>query len=291
MTDDYDVHADGPGAPGGREPNGNEPERSDSLRTFGAVAQAFRERAGLTQEQLAPKTGYAVSTIAAIEQGRRFPPRRFIERAEEELDAFNALRKAARYLSRQPGLAAWFRQWAKLEAQAVSLCTYESRLVPGLLQTETYTRTLFENRIPPLSDEEIEAQLTARLERQRLLSERPNTAFSFILEEQLFLRRTGGAEVMRELIDHVLRLATLRNVETQVVPLAREIHAGMDGPMQLLETPENQWFGYCEGQESGQFVSGLKTISVLQMRYAKLRSQALTPEDSAGLLERLRGAL
>ena len=44
-------------------------------------------------------------------------------------------------------------------------------------------------------------------------------------------------------------------------------------------------------RESGQLVASPKTISVLQMRYAKLRSQALTPEDSRSLLERMRGAL
>ncbi|MBO0518170.1 Scr1 family TA system antitoxin-like transcriptional regulator, partial [Streptomyces beijiangensis] len=81
--------------------------------------------------------------------------------------------------------------------------TYECRLVPGLLQTEAYARTLFVNQLPPLCDDQIEAQWVARAERQRLLRERPNTAFSFILEEQVFLRRTGGVEVTREVIDHV----------------------------------------------------------------------------------------
>jgi hypothetical protein len=60
--------------------------------------------------------------------------------------------------------------------------------------------------------------------------------------------------------------------------------------MQLLETPENEWFAYLEGQESSQFIVKPQTISVLHMRYAKLRSQALTPEDSRSLLERMRGA-
>ena len=64
-----------------------------------------------------------------------------------------------------------------------------------------------------------------------------------------------------------------------------------DGPMQLLETPDNQWFGYCEGQESSQFITDPQTISTLYMRYAKLLSQALTPEDSGNLLEQRRGAL
>ncbi|MFB7437689.1 MULTISPECIES: helix-turn-helix domain-containing protein [Streptomyces] len=269
----------------------NEPEPSDSLKTFGLVHKACRKRAGLTQEEFAPLVGYQPSTVASIEQGRRLPPRAYVERAEEVLDAFGVLRAAAKYATRQPGLASWFREWAELEEQAISLYTFENRLVPGLLQTEGYARTLFNERVPVLTDTQIEAQIAARADRQRLLVERPNTAFSFIVEEYVVQRGTGGSEATRELIDHVLAVTELRNVELQLMPMARHVHAGLNGPIRLLETTENEWFGYCEGQESGQLVASPKTISVLQMRYAKLRSQALTPEDSRSLLERMRGAL
>lgn len=60
--------------------------------------------------------------------------------------------------------------------------------------------------------------------------------------------------------------------------------------MQLLETPENRWFAYNEGQRGGLFVSDPKEVSVLQMRYARMRSQALSLEDSLGLLQEMRGA-
>ncbi|MGW7350834.1 helix-turn-helix domain-containing protein [Streptomyces sp. NPDC054784] len=281
----------GTGGASGGTGGGGEPEVSDSLKTFGEVFKAFRRRAGLTQEEFAERVPYSVQTIAKIEQGRRFPQPDFVERAEVALDAFGALKGAARHLSRQPGLASWFRQWARLEAEAVSLYTYECRVVPGLLQTEAYARTLFVNQLPPLGDDQIEAQWVARRERQRLLRERPNTAFSFILEEHLFLRRTGGVEVTRELIDHVLALAQLRNVEVQVMPQVLENHAGLDGPMQLLETPENRWLAYTEGQESGQFLHQSKVVSMLQMRYARMRSQALSLEASLGLLQKMRGAV
>jgi transcriptional regulator with XRE-family HTH domain len=269
---------------------GAEPEGSDSLKAFGEVVKAFRARARLTQEQFAERVQYSVPTVGSIEQGRRFPSAEFVDRAEEVLDAFGALRGAARHLSRRPGLASWFRQWAKLEQEAVSLYTYECRLIPGLLQTEAYARRLFVNQLPPLGDEQIEAQLTARLERQRLLRERPNTAYSFILEEGLFLRCTGGPDVTRDLIEHVLRLSELRNIEIQIMPQMRIDHAGLDGPIQLLETRGNKWLAYCEGQESGQLNSDPEVVSMLQMRYARMRSQALTLEDSTSLLRRMRGA-
>ncbi|MFF5359360.1 Scr1 family TA system antitoxin-like transcriptional regulator [Streptomyces scabiei] len=270
---------------------GGEPEASDSLRTFGAMVQALREHAGLGREELADAVGYSKHMVASVELGRRMPDAAFVEGVDRKLGDTGALIRAAQHLGRQPGLAAWFRKWARLEAAAIVLYTYECRLIPGLLQTEGYARTLFKNQLPPLGDDQIEAQWAARSERQRLLRERPNTAFGFILEEGLFLRRTGGVEITRELIDHVLELGELRNVEIQIMPQRQETHSGLDGPMQLLETPENRHLAYCEGQESAQFIPDRKVVSMLQMRYARMRSQALTLTDSKGLLQRMRGDL
>ncbi|MFF4605360.1 Scr1 family TA system antitoxin-like transcriptional regulator [Streptomyces sp. NPDC001339] len=269
----------------------NEPEPSDSLRTFGAVYQGFRENAGFTQESLAPEIRYSRDFIASIEQGRRFPSKQFIDRSEDVLNACGVLHKAARPLTRKRGLATWFRQWAKLEQQALSLLTYECRLIPGLLQTESYARAVFMDQLPPLDDAQIDIQLAARMERQRLLWERPNSLYGFILEEHLFLRRTGGNDITRELIDHVLNIGRLRNVEIQIMPLVRKTHAGLHGPIRLAETPEHEWFGYSEGQESGQFLSDPKVVATLQKRYATMRTQALSLEDSVSLLERMRGEL
>ncbi len=271
--------------------DGCEPEPSDSLRTFGAVVQALREHAGLSREEFGERVRFSKHTVASVELGRRMPDESFVEAAEEALGNTGALRRAAGHVARQPGLAAWFRRWARMESTAVTLYTYECRLLPGLLQTEAYARTLFTQQLPPLDDEQIEAQWLARADRQRLLRERPNTAFSFILEEGVFLRRTGGTEVTREVVDHVLQLAELRNVEIQIMPQVQETHAGLDGPMRLLETPDNRWFAYCEGQESGQLIADPKVVSMLQMRYARMRSQAHTIRYSAGLLQRMRGDL
>ncbi|MFF6810808.1 Scr1 family TA system antitoxin-like transcriptional regulator [Streptomyces sp. NPDC012403] len=270
---------------------GGEPESSDSLRTFGAVVQGLREHAGLSREQFGELVRYSKHTVASVELGRRMPDAAFVERAEEALGNTGALRRAAGCLARQPGLAAWFRRWARLEQVAITLYTYECRMVPGLLQTEAYARALFNEQLPPLDDTQIEERWTARAERQRLLRERPNTSFSFIVEEHVLMRRTVGREATGELVDHLLEIAGLRNVELQVMPLTCGAHAGLAGPMQLLETPENRWFAYNEGQRGGLLVSDPKETSVLQRRYASMRAQALTLPDSVSLLQRMRGDL
>ncbi|MFI8851218.1 helix-turn-helix transcriptional regulator [Streptomyces sp. 891-h] len=269
-----------------------EPHPSDSVRTFGAVVQALREHAGLSRTELATRVRFSKHTVESVELGRRMPDKEFVERAEEALGNTGALRKAARHLTRgEAGLAAWFRRWARLERKAVSLCTYECRLVPGLLQSEAYARAVFDGTIPLRTDDEMETQLIARMERQATMRERPKVPFSFIVEEYVFRRRFGDAEAMRELFDHVLERSAPRNVTLQLVPLEVGLHACLDGPVQILETPAGQRLCYSEGQRNGRLISDRKEVSLLCQRYDTLRSQALSPTESRALLERLRGEL
>lgn len=250
------------------------------------------EHAGFSRVDFGVRISFSKHMVESVELGRRMPDQTFVERSEEALGNTGALRKAARHLTRgEPGLAAWFRRWARLEKEAVSLCTYECRLVPGLLQSERYVRAAFDNRIPPLSDDQMEAQVSARMLRQELIRGRPNTSFSFVVDEHVVQRRLGGIEVARDQLDHMLSFAAFRNVSIQIMPVICECHAGLDGPMALIETPDGRRLAYSEGQENGRLIADAKEAAVLHQRYATLRSQALSPLDSVGLLERIRGAL
>ncbi|MFI0780615.1 helix-turn-helix domain-containing protein [Streptomyces sp. NPDC021212] len=271
----------------------SEPEVSDSLKTFGAVLKALRDEGGLTQEQFAPRVRYSVTYVAKIEQGRRFPPKELVPRSEGVLGAPAArvLGAAYRTLMRKAGLAAWFQQWAGIEEEAVTLYAYECRAIPGLLQPEPYIRAIYERRLPPVTEDQLEREVAARLERHRLLTERPNTAFSFIIEQALLERHMGGPDVTRAVIDHLLEVGRRRNVEIQIMPLRQEDHSGVDGQMYLAETPDHQWVGYTEGQRSSTLITAPKDVSVLLQRYGKLRSQALDCGATVSLLKQMRGAL
>lgn len=280
-------------ADNGGSTSNSEQELSEGLKTFGAVLKALRDEARLTQEEFAPRVRYSAHYIAKIEQGKRFPPRDLIPRSEDVLGplAARVLTAAARSLTRKVGLASWFLQWAGIEEEAISLYTYECRVVPGLLQPEPYIRALFERRLPPLDENQLEEQVAARLTRQNLLTERPNTTFCFMIEQALLERRLGGVEVTRALIDHLLEQGQGRNVEIQVMPLRPDDHFGFDGQMYLAETHAHQWVGYIEAQDSSALITDPKGVSPMLQRYGKMRSQALSHQATASLLEQMRGAL
>lgn len=73
--------------PGTEEGGRGAGEGSGILRVFGRQLKRFRVRAGLERPEFGSTTGCSASTIAAYEQGRRVPPPKFVDQADELLDA------------------------------------------------------------------------------------------------------------------------------------------------------------------------------------------------------------
>ncbi|MFF9365543.1 helix-turn-helix domain-containing protein [Streptomyces griseoluteus] len=268
-------------------------EASGSLKMFGAVLKSLRDQGGLTQEEFGLQVQYSAPYVAKIEQGKRFPPADLPARVAGVLgeDAAKVLTAAAKTLTRRSGLATWFQQWAGIEEEAISLWAYECRVIPGLLQPEGYIRAVFDQQIPPLSEEQFERQVAARLERQRILDERPNTAFSFLIEEAVLKRGLGGVEVTRDVVRNLLEQGSRRNVEILLMPLQQVDHCGVDGQMYLAERDSHQWVGYIEGHECSTLLTQPKLVSSMLQRYGKMRSQALSHLATANVLRDVQGAL
>jgi transcriptional regulator with XRE-family HTH domain len=259
-----------------------------TLRYFGGQMKPFRNRAGLSRAELGDRTGYSEATVASIEQGRRMPQQEFVEKTDRILGADGLLRAGLPYLlqSRYP---TWFRDFALLEADAVSLYSYENHAMPGLLQTEEHVRAVISARCPPLNGEEIENRIAARVDRQKLLEREPCCVLGFVIEEVVLRRPIGGREVHRRQLRRLLECAEMRNVSVQIMPTRRETHMGLDGPFALLETPDGRNMAYSEGQSGSFLVSDRKRVSVLAQRYGIIRAQALPPEESAHLIEQAAG--
>ncbi|MBT2364372.1 helix-turn-helix transcriptional regulator [Streptomyces sp. ISL-10] len=255
---------------------------------YGKLLKLFRERAHFTQQALADAVGYSYEQAASIEQGRRPAKAAFTDAAERVLDAGGALAVLQDDVDRAK-LPSFFWDFALIETEAVSRFSYDPLLVPGLLQTEEYARALFAGHCPPLEDEIIEQHTEARLNRQKLLTRTPLVDLSFVIEEAALHNPIGGREVMRGQLERLLEVRALRNVEVQVMPSGRGFHPGLNGAFVVLETLEHRQVGYVESQETGVVVSDPANVSACGLRYGKLRSQALSAEESARRIERLAG--
>jgi transcriptional regulator with XRE-family HTH domain len=258
------------------------------LCVFGRQLKLFRERAGMDRARSGSLTGYSGSTIASFEQGRRIPPPRFIDRADEVLEAVGVLSAGKEEVARAQ-YPAFFRDAAKLEAEAIELHVYANQAVPGLLQTEEYARAVFTNWRPLLHEDVVEQRVTARLARQEIFCRTQLPTISFVIEESVLRRPLGGWGVMRGQLEQILLHGQRRNVEVQVLPTERDEHAGLAGPFTLIETKEGRRIAYVEAQQDSRLYTARKPVRGIEEQYGILRAQALTPRESLALVEKLLG--
>jgi transcriptional regulator with XRE-family HTH domain len=258
------------------------------LCVFGRQLKLFRERARMDRVRFGSLTGYSASTIASFEQGRRIPPPKFIDHADEVLGAGGVLSASKEEVARAQ-YPAFFRDAAKLEAEAVVLHVYATQAMPGLLQSEEYARAVFAMWLPPLDEEIIEQRLAARLARQQIFDRRPDPHLSFVVEEAVLLRPLGGRAVWRGQLEQLLLVAEKRNVEIQVMPLSRQEHAGLAGPFTLMEMKDGRRIAYAEVQGDSRVHTERQKVRELERTYGTLRAQAHAPAESRALIEKLLG--
>ncbi|MET8099388.1 helix-turn-helix transcriptional regulator [Streptomyces sp. NPDC005236] len=260
------------------------------LHVFGRQLKLCRERAGLDRTELGARTGYSASTIASFEQGRRIPPPKFIDRADEVLDTGGVLGAGKEEVARAQ-YPAFFRDAARLEAHAVGLHVYAAQAAPGLLQTEEYARSVFAMWRPLLDEDVIEQRVAARLARHEIFERRPAPHLSFVIEEAVLRRPLGGEAVRRGQLEHLLLIGERRNVEIQVMPLSREEHAGLAGPFTLMELVDGQRIGYTEVQGDSRVHTERGKVREIEAAYGSLRAQALTPAESLSSIEKMLGEI
>ncbi|MFE9138491.1 helix-turn-helix domain-containing protein [Streptomyces sp. NPDC007355] len=258
------------------------------LQVFGRQLKRFREWAGLERPEFGAMAGYSASTIAAYEQGRRIPPAKFIDQADELLGARGILKEMKEEVARAQ-YPAFFRGAAKLEKEAVELHVYAVQAVPGLLQTEGYARAVFAMWLPLLDEATIEERVAARLARQEIFSRRPMPTISFVIEESMLGRPLGGREVMRGQLEQILLTAQQRNVSIQVMPTRLEEHAGLGGSFTLIESKEGRRMAYVEAHQDSRLYTERKPVREFEEQYGLLRAQALTPRESLNVIEKALG--
>ncbi|MEE1722206.1 MULTISPECIES: helix-turn-helix domain-containing protein [Streptomyces] len=260
-----------------------------SWEVLGKQLAEFRRVAGLTQGQLAERAQVGEDTVSSVEQGRRRLQADLAERLDTILETKQALSTAVSTIPTHERFPLFVQDFIEHEQRAITLLSYENHLIPGLLQTPEYARAVFNNSYPPIPAQEVEESAQARIDRQQILSSGKPPMMSFIIEESVLQRHLGDPEAMRRQIEHLRACADLPFLSLQIMPTDTDAHAGLAGPLVLLETPEHDHLAYIEGQYKGVMVEDPDEVSMFQQKYGMLRAQALTPHKTKALLDTLLG--
>ncbi|MEW1793152.1 helix-turn-helix domain-containing protein [Streptomyces niveus] len=270
----------------------NKETAGPATRFMAEIARMLRERIGMTQEELGVEIGYSAAAVSAMETCAQPASDHMLVELERVLGHGLGIFVRAREYVRLDKYPAQFKNYVLLEQRAVGLCLYATLVVQGLFQTEAYARALIGGGYPPLSDQRVDDLVEARIARKGLFEREPVALIELIMEEAVLRRTIGNAQVMRDQLSHLAECARRRNVTLQVLPLDCGLsgeYAGGHGGMNLVETPEHDRLVYLEAQDESLLVSEPAKVSIYAQRYAKIRSQALGPRESLGLIERLAG--
>jgi transcriptional regulator with XRE-family HTH domain len=201
-------------------------------RRLAGELRRLRERAGMTGDEVAQRLGWSNSKVSRIELHRigikQADLRMLLDLYGVKEPHRSELQALARE-SRQKGrlervtaeLPAKYAEHLHREADAESLSFWDPQVVPGLFQTEDYTRELMlgwqSMFVLPPSD--IDRRLEARLVRLQILTRDPPPELSMVIDESVLHRRYGGSSVMRDQLEKLIDMSELPNVALHILPL------------------------------------------------------------------------
>ncbi|WP_445396414.1 helix-turn-helix domain-containing protein [Streptomyces sp. LE64] len=265
---------------------------------MGRQLRLLRERAGVTVRAAAAKIQRAEVTIWRAETGKA-------ALREVEVAALCALYgvpprnvDALLSMAREPqAVPAWqaYREdlppgvdlYASLEASAHRIDTYESDVVPGLLQTAAYARGIVQIHYPDMAEDAAESRVRFRMERQAILHQASPPTLRVALSESAVVRPVGGPLVMAAQLAHLVYVSGLPGVTLRVVPLAAA-HVGLvSGAFVSMKFPASPTgvgdqppTVYGDNFTGGWHVDKIEDVERYARAFAAIWSAALSPEAS-----------
>jgi transcriptional regulator with XRE-family HTH domain len=221
-------------------------------RQLGRYLRELRNRERLTVKAAAEKLEWSEAKMWRIETGQTSLRSLDVEAMCRIYGAPADLTEALMGLAKETKARGWWHAYGDvipegfdvyigLEEAASQLAWYESELVPGLLQTEGYARTLIEADNPGFDAEEISRRVHVRMARQPLVHRATAPLrLSVVLNEGILRRPVGGPTVMSAQLARLAEVSERPNVSVRVVPFSAGLHGGMlSGPFVILRFPLN----------------------------------------------------
>ncbi|NKY89836.1 helix-turn-helix domain-containing protein [Nocardia veterana] len=224
---------------------------------MGRELRRLRNAKGMGQSQAARIAETSHQTIGRIEEGQTTRITSLQVNAlcdsygatDEERRICLDLVKEIRASREGKVTASWWRAYADaqdsgfdhylaLEDAASRMTVWKTTILPGLLQTPAYRRTMGWAERPEMPSEQLERRIEWQSRRQERLKD-PNFHITALLYEAVLHERVGGTSVYAEQLEQLVTLSELPNLCIRVVPFDSSSHLGAYvGSFMLLEFPD-----------------------------------------------------
>jgi transcriptional regulator with XRE-family HTH domain len=172
----------------------------------------------------------------------------------------------------------------RFESEAVTIHSFEPLLLPGLVQTAEYARSLMRSAAPTWGEHEIEGMLAVRMNRQRVLDQINPPRLNLIIEEMVLRRTMDDPEMMAAQLHHLLAASARRHISVRVLPFDAEAAIAAQGSLIMLDCPDQPSLCYEESRTTAAFLEDEEFIGRARLVWKKLSAAALSDEDSRRLI-------
>jgi transcriptional regulator with XRE-family HTH domain len=269
-------------------------------RRLAAELRRLRDASGKTHEDVAGELDWHRSKLSRIEGAQ------FVRISLTDLRALMDLygvtdadqRQSLITLGKQARERGWWHSYSDvlpnphsvligLEAETSSIRAYQAQLVPGLLQTEDYTRAILKAGLMTMNArQDIDRFVEIRKARQQLLTQNPPVAFWAVLDEAVLRRLVGGADVMRDQIERLIEVSELPSVTIQVLRDEAGEHPGMEGSFMILSFTESDPDAvYMDAATGGLYIEKAEDIARYSWIFDHVMAAALSPRHTVRFMQ------
>ncbi|MFB6437015.1 helix-turn-helix domain-containing protein [Streptomyces sp. NPDC056411] len=279
-------------------------------RQLGRHLRDLRNRARLTVRAAAKKLEWSEAKMWRIETGQTSLRSLDVQAMCTVYGAPSDLTEALMGLAKETKARGWwhaygdvipegFDVYVGLEESAAGISWYESDVVPGLLQTERYTREVTRTHIRGISETDLDGRVRLRIERQALLTRATDPPILRVaLGEAVLHRPIGGHEVMAEQLAHLIYVSELPNLTIRVVPFAAGMHEGVvTGPFEILRFPVNgdgvdsePPTVYADGYTGGLYLDKPREVEQYDAAFEGIWESSLDEQASRRLMSEVAGS-
>ncbi|MFJ4799988.1 helix-turn-helix domain-containing protein [Streptomyces murinus] len=261
---------------------------------LGLELRRLREAAGLAVREAAALLGVSGPAISQIESGVAGVGEQRLRRLashyactdHEFIDALVAMateRTHGWWEEYRGRLPTSFLDLSELEHHARLLRHVAILYVPGLLQTESYSRAVFSARLPELTGEELELRIQHRKARQQV-----PVPYEALIHEAALRIRVSDRATSRDQLIRLLELSEAGRVTVRVIPFdldgfarASSAMTYVCGPLPKLDTVLR------EALHGSAFVDSEAQLNVYRTSFRKLEAASLNPSRSRDLINQL----
>ncbi|MDX2606692.1 helix-turn-helix transcriptional regulator [Streptomyces caniscabiei] len=266
---------------------------------LGTELRRMRDAAGLKATQAAALLGTSSAQISQIESGIAGVSEDRLRRLaahyactdRELIDALVALatERTQGWWEKYRGLLATaFLDLAELEHHATYRHNVEFLHIPGLLQTEEYSRAIFSYRVPELPYAELELRVRHRMDRKVAIEGPDPVPYTAVIHESALRIRVGDRAAARAQLTSVLEHSEADHITVRVIPFDLDGFAGATSGMTYAGGPVPKLDTALRDTPHGTaFIDAEAQLGALRTLFRKVEAVALEPERSRDFIHRL----